>query len=74
MAVDIHKLIAAVSPDLFCDPSVRSKVKKIAKQKGYLTAAKEAKPQESQYVDVFDEELNHLACRGLSAPTDVSGR
>jgi len=32
MAVDIHKLIAAISPDTYCDPSVRDKTKKKIKE------------------------------------------
>jgi len=56
MTVNVHNLIAAISPDIYCDPSVKSEVKRIAKEEGYLKAAERAKPVESDYVD-FDEIL-----------------
>jgi hypothetical protein len=52
MAVDIHNLIAAISPDVFCDPPARAEVKAIAKEKGYLAAADKAQPVKSKYMDV----------------------
>lgn len=64
MAVDIHKLIAAINPDVYCktdkDPEkdARAKVKKIVKDKlaegsniAYLEAAKEAKPKDGTFFD-----------------------
>lgn len=44
MAVNIHNLIAAIVPDVFCDPSVRKEVKDIAKKEGISKAAEKAKP------------------------------
>lgn len=41
--VDVDKLIAAISPDLYCDPSKRDEVKAAAKKGGYLKAAEKAK-------------------------------
>lgn len=41
---DIHKIIAAVSPDNYCDKEVKDEVKELVKEKGYLEAAKKAKP------------------------------
>lgn len=55
MAVDIHKLIAAINPDLFCDPEKKSEVKDLVKTKGYLAAAEKAKPKASEYMDVEKE-------------------
>lgn len=54
MAINIHNLIAAINPDVFCDPEVKSKVKSLVKEKGYLEAAKEAKPKPSEYMN-FDK-------------------
>ena len=34
MATNIHNLIAAISPDTFCDPELKKEVKKIVKEKG----------------------------------------
>ena len=45
MAVNIHNLIAAISPDVFCNPSVKSEVKKILKEnQDYLKAAEKTQP------------------------------
>jgi len=59
MAVDVKKLIAAISPDVYCDDVpdangkiLRDEVKKIVKTKGYLEAAKIANLKESGYLDV----------------------
>jgi len=61
MAVDIKNLIAAISPDVFCDDTpdengvkLRGKVKKVVKEKGYLEGAKEAKLKESNYIDILN--------------------
>jgi hypothetical protein len=43
MAINIHNLIAAISPNTYCDPSVKEDVKKLVKEKGYLEAAGKAK-------------------------------
>ncbi len=51
MAIDIHNLIAAINPDIYCDPSVKDEVKKIAKKEGFLKAAEKAKPKESNFID-----------------------
>ncbi len=40
---NIHAVVAAVSPDVYCHKSVRAKVKSIVKKEGYVAAAKEAK-------------------------------
>lgn len=57
MAISIHKLIAAINPDLYCDSSAKSEVKNVLKtyleqKKGYLEAAKKAKPKDSEFVDM----------------------
>jgi len=45
MPVDIHKLIAAINPDLYCDPKVKKEVKALVKEEGYLAAAEVAEPK-----------------------------
>ncbi len=50
--VDTKKLAAAVSPDVLCDPSVKSDVKKIVKSDGYIKAAEKAKLKKSDYLDI----------------------
>ena len=52
MTVNVHNLIAAIVPDIYCDPSVRGQVKRIAKEEGYLKAAEKAKPVPSDYMDL----------------------
>jgi len=52
MPVNIHNLIAAISPDVYCDPTVRGSVKRTAASEGYLKAAEKAKPTESEYMDI----------------------
>ena len=61
MGVDVKKLVAAISPDVFCDNAIdvstgkspRQLVKEIVKSgKGYLEAAKVAKLVDSDYLDI----------------------
>ncbi|MDO8508077.1 MAG: hypothetical protein Q7S27_00165 [Nanoarchaeota archaeon] len=52
MAVNIHNLIAAINPDLYCDLELKEEVKKIAKEKGYLAAAEKAKPRKTTFIDL----------------------
>ncbi len=59
MPTSIHDLIAAISPNIFCDPKVRSRVKDIVKEKGYLAAAEIAKPVKEDYIDL--KETRHIS-------------
>jgi hypothetical protein len=71
MATDIHKLIAAISPDTFCDPSVRSKVKSLVKTEGYLKAAEKAKVFKSDLLFDYDSARNDPMSKwGLKSPTE----
>jgi len=54
MAVDIHKLIATISPDTYCDLKKKAKVKDLVKKEGYLAAVEEAEVVKSEYMD-FDK-------------------
>ncbi len=53
MTIDPKKIVAALNPDIFCEPSVSSKVKALVKEKGYLEAAKEAKLKPTEYLDII---------------------
>ena len=72
MAVNIHNLIAAINPDIYCDTKVKSEVKSIAKQKGYLAAAEKAEPKESDYMDLDKERLvsNPFKLNGVKNPIE----
>jgi len=61
MATDIHKLIAAISPDTYCaeydtktSEPIRKKVKALAKEGKYIEAAEIAKLVESSYMDIWN--------------------
>lgn len=70
---DINKLVAAISPDIYCDPSVRADVKKKLKElgpeKGYQEAAKIAKfvPNDELF-NIDNAKMMPLATPGLKAP------
>ncbi len=72
MAVNIHNLIAAINPDLYCDLEVKKEVKKTAKEEGYLEAAKKAKPKQSEYIDLDNEKFisNPFKLNGLKYPIE----
>jgi hypothetical protein len=78
MVADIHKLIAAVSPNVYCDSSVRKDVKKIIKKelargndKAYLEAAKETKNITSKEFFFYDEALKEPFKKwGIKSPTE----
>ena len=55
MALDIHKMVAAISPDIYCSPELKDEVKALVKEKGYALASEKANPKNSQFMD-FDEE------------------
>ena len=72
MAVNIHNLIAAISPDVFCDPQNKSETKAIAKERGYLAAAEKAKIRDSDYMDLDRERLvaNPFKLSGIKNPIE----
>ncbi|MFH1290817.1 MAG: hypothetical protein ABIH92_05420 [Nanoarchaeota archaeon] len=53
MAVDIKNLIAAINPDVYCDPESKKDVKNLVKKEGYLKAAEKAKLRDQEYVDNY---------------------
>lgn len=53
MAVDVKNLIAAINPSLYCEKELRSKVKRIVRNEGYLAAAKVAKLRKGEFLDVY---------------------
>ncbi len=69
--VNIHNLIAAISPDVFCDESVKSEVKKIVKSEGYQKAAEKSKPIESRDLFNYDAAKNDALKKwGLKSPIE----
>ena len=71
MGVNIHSLIAAIAPDIYCDSSVKSEAKDIAKEKGYIEAAKKAKPKDIVFMDLVDiAQKNASDAAGLKAPSE----
>ncbi len=69
--VKAEQLIAAVSPDIFCDPEVRKNVKQIAKEKGYLAAAEKAKLIESMELYNWDRATKDpMGKWGLKSPVE----
>ena len=72
MAVDPKKLIAAISPDIYCKEEKRDEVKEIVKKEGYLKAAKEAEIIDSSFIDInkIRWEKTALDKKGLSSPLE----
>ncbi|MEK6843898.1 MAG: hypothetical protein AABX83_00570 [Nanoarchaeota archaeon] len=72
MAVNIHNLIAAINPDVFCDPEKKSEVKAVAKERGYLAAAEKAEVRNSEYMDLESERLlsNPFKLNGIKNPIE----
>jgi hypothetical protein len=72
MTVDPKNLIAAISPDVYCNPEKRSKVKEIVKKEGVLKAATEAELVESEYMDVIYESFREspFSKKGLKSPLE----
>jgi len=72
MAVDIKNLIAAISPEVYCDPSVRSEVKKLVKKEGYIKATEKAKLVEPAYIDFYHTMFTKGALKkeGLKSPVE----
>ncbi len=82
MAIEIDKLIAAISPDVYCAVSERKKVKQIIREglakasspdkriDVYLEAAKKATPFKSEFIFDFQEATkNPLDKWGLKSPS-----
>ncbi|MDP1695513.1 MAG: hypothetical protein Q8L29_01215 [archaeon] len=71
MAIDIHKLIAAIRPEVYCNPPLIKEVKAIAKEKGYLEAAKKVKLKESAYMEFGKAVLgNAFNLEGIKNPIE----
>lgn len=78
MPVNIHNLIAAISPDVYCASDVRSEVKQIVKQSlengdtdAYLKAAEIAEPFVSPFLYKYDDaKKDPLGNWGLKSPVE----
>tara|TARA_Y100000310_G_scaffold21893_2_gene21117 strand:+ start:672 stop:2225 length:1554 start_codon:yes stop_codon:yes gene_type:complete len=67
----IHQIIAAISPDIYCDEEVRKKVKDLVKKEGYLEAAKKSKPLSSDVLfDLTEARKDALSKWGLQSPKE----
>ncbi len=68
---DLHKLIAVISPDLYCDAEVRKEVKEIVKKSGYQAALGKAKPLKTEEVIILDDaKYKPLLAPGLRYPIE----
>jgi len=70
MATDIHKLIAAIAPEVYCESSVKKEVKEIAKEEGYLKAAEKAKLVDSSFIKFEKIIPNPFELEGLKNPIE----
>lgn len=78
MAVNIHNLIAAISPEIYCDPSSKSEVKKILSEgkegkdsRMYIKASEKAKPASYEFMDLIDIQYKNASAKpGLKAPIE----
>lgn len=72
MAVNIHNLIAAISPDAYCNDKEKSDTKKVFKDTGdYLKAAEVAKPKDPVFMDLIDiQYASPLKSPGLDSPIE----
>ena len=76
MTVDIHHLIAAICPDVYCDPTARKEVKRILRVRldahdslAWLKAAEVAQPREPNTEDLEHlQEMNPFDLPGLAPP------
>ena len=69
--VEIDKLIAAVSPDVYCDPKSRKKVKELVKECNYKGAVEIAELIEA--TDIFDPTVTRDSSLKAPNPLDASG-
>lgn len=67
----IDKLIAVISPDVYCDPEVRDKVKKIVKTEGYQAALKTVKVIKPKEINIEQARFNPLSNAGLKSPIEI---
>ncbi|RMD65786.1 hypothetical protein D6817_05440 [Candidatus Pacearchaeota archaeon] len=80
MVVDLKKILAAVSPSVYCDASpdetgvkLSDKVAKIVRTQGYVEAAKVAKLISPTYLDVSEtlEMESPFSLKGLKSPLEM---
>ena len=72
MATNIHKIIAAMRPEYYCEKSLTKEVQKTAKEEGYLKAAEKVKLIKSQYMDTEKVLLskNLMDAPGMANPIE----
>lgn len=69
--VKIRNLIAAVSPDVYCDPEVRKEVKELIEEGNFNDAVEKAKLVEQ--TDIFDANVTRESSLKAPNPIDASG-
>jgi hypothetical protein len=69
MVVNIHKLIAAICPAVYCEQALVPKIKKMAEQFGYLAAAELAEPIAPDMLD-FREPNDPFDLAGIHHPIE----
>ncbi len=78
MATEIHKLIAAINPDVYCSSKTKKKVKEILKrelkegnERAYLEAAKEAELNKTGDIYSYDKaKKDPFNLFGIKSPTE----
>lgn len=80
MAINIHNLIAAIAPEVFCQPTIETgdeqinliaQVKEVRAKEGYKAASEKAKPRDVAFVDLIDiTDINAVDAKGLKAPIE----
>ncbi len=77
MAIDIHRLVAAIRPEVYCEKISCKKVKEILTSEAItsraacLKAAKVAIPREPNAIDLpILEEMNTFTCPGFRSPIE----
>lgn len=76
--IDIHRLIATIVPDLYCDPTARKKVKRLIRRRlrdgnvnSYLDAASVAEPVKGSAADLQDlETIDPFSKKILETPVE----
>jgi hypothetical protein len=76
--MDVHQIIAAINPDVFCDTAVRREVKRVLREEmrnknhsAYLWAAAKARPVEAGKISLEDlEQENPFRLPGFKSPVE----
>src|SRR3989338_2987742 len=75
MVLDIHKLIATIAPEVFCQPTIDENDQQVnliqRAKEGYKSASEKAKVREYAFMDLIDiANTNAVNAPGLKAPIE----